>query len=136
MTNSILIADDDPVVRDILSTMLSALGYRFESAASGQEALQMAQLKAGQGQPYTAIFLDMQLGDMTGVQVLQGLRNKIVPFTAKTVFLSAHAKRDVDIIFGTADADYYLEKPFSSEQIAAILNGVFTNFDGHDAHEK
>ncbi|MCC6932012.1 MAG: response regulator [Deltaproteobacteria bacterium] len=125
MENPILIADDDPVVREILGAILESLGQTFDSASSGQETKEKVTNRLVNEAPYLLLFLDIQMGDMTGIQVIQQLKNTFPDFVAKVVFLSAHAKQDVDKIHGQADEDYYLEKPFTSEQIAEIIDEIF-----------
>lgn len=67
---SVLIVDDDPLIRDLLVQFLSLRGYRTLGVPDGHEALRVAQEA-----PPDLIILDMILPGLTGIEVLQALRD-------------------------------------------------------------
>ena len=67
----ILIADDDPVVRHLLSSVLSAAGHTVETAESGSRCIEMLREKAASNTLPDLLFLDLQLADMAGAEVLE-----------------------------------------------------------------
>ena len=65
----LLIVDDDPELRNFLSTELRVEGYSCDEAATGQQAL--GQIRA---QPWDLILLDWTLPDCSGVEVCRRMR--------------------------------------------------------------
>ena len=76
----ILIADDDPQIREILSEVLTDNGASVTAAADGKEAVHQALLA-----PYDLFILDFEMPNMTGVEACRALRQNA--FTAKTPIL-------------------------------------------------
>ncbi len=71
---SVLIVDDDPLIRDLLVQFLSVRGYRAFGVADGHEALRVVQESAPD-----LIILDMILPGLSGIEVLQALRDSEYP---------------------------------------------------------
>lgn len=65
----VLVAEDHPVNRMVLERALAAGGWQADLVATGQQALRRALER-----PYQAVLLDLRLPDMTGFEVLEGLR--------------------------------------------------------------
>lgn len=74
LDESVLIVDDDPLVRDLLVQFLSLRGYRALGVKDGREALRMVE-----DTPPDLILLDMIMPGMAGIEVLQALREKEYP---------------------------------------------------------
>lgn len=74
MDESILVVDDDPLVRDLLVQFLSLRGYRALGVKDGDDALRMVE-----DVPPDLILLDMIMPGMAGIEVLQALREKEYP---------------------------------------------------------
>lgn len=74
MDESVLVIDDDPLVRDLLVQFLSLRGYRALGVKDGHEALRMVD-----GVSPDLILLDMIMPGMAGIEVLQALREKEYP---------------------------------------------------------
>jgi DNA-binding NtrC family response regulator len=73
---TILITDDDRGVRDVLSEIVEANGFRAHPAASGEEALEIVQ-----AEPVHLALLDMHMPGLTGLETLQLVRqvNSLLP---------------------------------------------------------
>ncbi|MBD0316482.1 MAG: response regulator [Nitrospiraceae bacterium] len=71
---SILVVDDDPLVRDLLVKFLSRRGYRVLGAKDGYDALRLVD-----DTPPDVVLLDMIMPGMAGIEVLQALRAKEYP---------------------------------------------------------
>lgn len=113
-SNSILIVDDDPDIRQALSDMLEHEGYRVNSVATGAEAIR--QVKESH---YAAVLLDMKLPDLDGHALLKR-------------FLQLHPKLPVIVLTGYATEDNtvgslikgafaYLTKPYRPAEVKATL---------------
>ncbi|MDR6939815.1 two-component system OmpR family response regulator [Arcanobacterium hippocoleae] len=113
----ILVVDDEPNIRELLSVSLKFAGFAVETAQNGQEALEIER-KFGAD----LVVLDVMLPDMDGFTVLQQLREH--EHTLPVLFLTA--KDDVqDRIQGlTVGGDDYITKPFSLEEVVARIRAV------------
>lgn len=80
----ILIVDDDPDAREILSRIVESMGLRFKQACDGQEALDLIR----EEQP-TLIFLDLMMPRVNGFIVLSYLQSNPALRTIKVIVLSA-----------------------------------------------
>jgi PAS domain S-box-containing protein len=70
----VLIVDDNPSAREVLSGMARALGWRADVVASGAEAIRLAGSKSAQPFPYQVVFVDWQMPGMDGWETSQNLR--------------------------------------------------------------
>ena len=65
---SILVVDDEPGIREILSHWLASAGYEVSKAAGGQEALDLIK---SQGTPFDLVIIDMIMPDMAGPELME-----------------------------------------------------------------
>jgi CheY-like chemotaxis protein len=75
----VLIADDNATARDVLATMVATLGWRADIAASGAEAVALAQRQSEAGTPYQAIFVDWQMPGLDGWETSRRIRQQAAP---------------------------------------------------------
>lgn len=112
-SRSILIVEDDPAVRNLVSTALESRGYAYLTAATGKAAIASAATKAPD-----IMLLDLGLPDIDGVEVIKRVRSWS---TMPIIVLSARTD-DADKIGALdAGADDYLTKPFSVGELLARL---------------
>ncbi len=125
MNRKILVVDDNADAAAILRNTLEAHGYAVAVADSGAAALAMA---ADQPQP-DAILLDIMMPEMSGLEVLQRLKE--APRTARIPVILVTAKaQDEDLLSGyRTGADYYITKPFSTRQLLYGLDLVLGKAD-------
>jgi two-component system OmpR family response regulator len=113
----LLVVDDEPNIRELLSTSLRFAGFDVQAAADGATALRLA----AEIDP-DLLVLDVMLPDMSGFTVTRRLREKgqDVP----VLFLTA--RDDVqDAVTGlTVGGDDYVTKPFSLEEVVARIRAV------------
>ncbi|MGY1808817.1 response regulator [Blastococcus sp. SYSU D00669] len=110
----LLVVDDEPAIRELLSLALRYEGWAVSTAASGAEAVAVA----CDVRP-DAVLLDVMLPDLDGFTVLQHLRAEqpLLP----VVFVTARDD-DADRRAGlAAGADDYLTKPFRLDDVTARL---------------
>ncbi len=116
MTNDILIVDDDALLRRSLALNLEHAGYRVSTAASGEEAVAMAEA-ARPG----LVLLDIGLPGMDGLEALRRIRQRL---SAPVIFLTAH-RRELDEVLGLElGADDYVTKPFDIDVLLARIRAV------------
>ena len=71
----VLVVDDNPMARDILSGMVSGFGLECSTAASGPEALEMLHAANTQQRPYRMVLMDWRMPDMDGLEVATRIRD-------------------------------------------------------------
>lgn len=113
----VLIADDDPLLREILTHKLRGAGYLVDVVEDGRAAL-----AAAQADPPEIVVLDAMMPVMDGFEALR--RFKSTPELSKiAVVMLTAIKRDDDVVsslrLGAAD---YLAKPFNPDELIARLN--------------
>ena len=115
-TARILVVDDEPQILRALGINLKALGYRVDTAATGEEALR----KAADHRPDTVI-LDLGLPGMDGIDVIRGLRGWTkIPI----IVLSVRDAEREKIAALDAGADDYVTKPFGMGELLARLRAA------------
>jgi len=122
----VLVVDDEPFIRDLLSAALRFEGFDVEVAGSGREALQLAQ--PGR---YDLVMLDVMMPDLEGTEVCRRLRESGV--AVPVVFLTARDSTE-DKVLGLGMADDYVTKPFNLEELVARVRAVLRRV-GHDSPE-
>ncbi|WP_437673679.1 response regulator transcription factor [Sorangium sp. So ce131] len=110
----VLVVDDDPDIRDMVSTMLEAVELVVVSAASAEEALEHVR-----GAPFELVVLDWNLPRMTGIDLCRTLRQEPGLSELPVLFLTANASpQDMAHAFASG-ADDYLVKPFRAPELGA-----------------
>lgn len=121
MSRTVLVVDDEPSIRKVLSQYLVSEGHRVLEAATGAEALQHLGLLGGQGSGVDLVLLDLGLPDIDGLEVLSTIRRSQ---TVYVMVLTARAE-EVDKLVGlNVGADDYVTKPFSVEELVARIRAI------------
>ncbi len=116
MSPTVLVVDDEPMVREVLSRYLVRDGFDVATAADGEEAL----VRFGEVEP-DLVLLDLMLPRLDGYEVFLRLRR-----TASTPVIMLTARGDeTDRIVGLErGADDYVAKPFSPREVVARVRAV------------
>ena len=112
----ILVVDDEPQLLRALGTNLKARGYEIDLAPTGEVALALA----ARNHP-DLVILDLGLPDMSGIEVLEGLRGWL---TAPVIVLSARTDSMEKVEALDAGADDYVTKPFGMDEFLARLRAA------------
>ena len=112
----ILVVDDEPQIVRALGINLKALGYRVDTAATGEEALR----RAASHRP-DAVILDLGLPGIDGIEVIRGLRGWT---TVPIIVLSVRDAEREKIAALDAGADDYVTKPFGMGELLARLRAA------------
>ncbi len=116
---TVLIADDEAHVVELVRVTLEDERVRVVEASDGTTALQLA----AELEP-ELIFLDVNLPDLSGLEVCRRLRREPSLAGARIVLLTAAAQQD-DIARGlSAGASHYLTKPFSPVRLLSLVEGL------------
>lgn len=110
-----IIADDDIVVRHILTAILES-SFRVISFDNGQACLDYFDKDSAD-----ILFLDIQLPDFSGPDVLDILTAKLGEKKPFVIGVSANPEREMRELFSGASPDAFLEKPFTPEGVNEIL---------------
>lgn len=116
MTETILVVDDEPSIREVMSLYLSRDGFNVITAEDGDEALDLARTEDPD-----LILLDVMLPFRSGLEITETLRGErsipIILLTART--------DEIDRINGLElGADDYVVKPFSPREVVARVRAV------------
>ncbi len=128
MPKTILVADDQIGVRNLLREYLEAEGYRVVLAANGCEALFTARAEKPD-----LILLDIMMPEMSGVEFIQAYRKE-----RNTPIILLTAKMDeTDKVLGLElGADDYVTKPFGMKEIVARIHAVLRRSAGDGQREE
>jgi two-component system OmpR family response regulator len=113
----LLVVDDEPNIRELLSTSLRFAGFEVVSAGNGREALAAVEAHA----PDLAV-LDVMLPDMDGFTVTRRLRAAGKHFPV--LFLTAKDDTEDKVTGLTVGGDDYVTKPFSLDEVVARIRAV------------
>jgi two-component system, OmpR family, alkaline phosphatase synthesis response regulator PhoP len=116
----ILVAEDDPVILELIRINLERSGYKVTCHSSGEKVL----LSAGIENP-DLILLDLLLPGIDGIQVCRLLRGEEKTKNTPIIMVTAKSEEQ-DIVEGLeAGADDYITKPFSPKVLLARMQAVF-----------
>ena len=116
---SILLVDDDEGMRALLTEVFSAAGFTALTAASGEEALELAV-----SDKPALVVLDVCLPGCSGYEVCSRLRQTFGQ-TIGIVFLSGERTESLDRVAGLLlGADDYVTKPFDPDQLVARVRAI------------
>ncbi|MEX0853256.1 MAG: sigma-54 dependent transcriptional regulator [Bauldia sp.] len=120
MTTTILIVDDDPIQRRLISAAVERLGHSAVAIASGEEALDF--LHSPEGEAVALIILDLVMPDLDGMAVLARLRKSggKVPVIVET----AHGGIDAVVSAMRAGAIDFVVKPVSAERLQVSIENA------------
>jgi DNA-binding response OmpR family regulator len=120
-TATILVADDEQDIRELVAYRLSRSGYRIIEARDGEEAFQLAA-----DQALDMAVLDVMMPRLNGFDLTQRLRH--TPATARLpILLMSASVQEADISRGfAAGADGYLTKPFTPDQLLTRVREVLS----------
>ncbi len=113
----LLVVDDEPNIRELLSTSLRFAGFEVVAAGNGREALAAAE----EHNPDLAV-LDVMLPDMDGFTVTRRLRAAGRHFPV--LFLTARDDTEDKVTGLTVGGDDYVTKPFSLDEVVARIRAV------------
>ena len=119
----LLIEDDRSSARSV-ELMLAAEKFNVEIVADGEEGLDLAQTY-----DYDAVLLDLNLGDMSGLDVLRGLRR--AGCKIPVVILTGSSDVAIKVRAFSGGADDYVVKPFHKDELTARLRAVIRRSSGH-----
>jgi two-component system OmpR family response regulator len=116
-SHRVLVVDDEKSISDLISTSLRFVGFDVRTAATGSEALTVAEEFKPQ-----AVVLDVMLPDLDGFEVCRQLRSE--GLNIGVLFLTAKDGMEDKVAGLTIGGDDYMTKPFSLEELVARLRAL------------
>ncbi|MEY3384008.1 MAG: hypothetical protein RLZZ212_595 [Actinomycetota bacterium] len=113
----VLVVDDEPNIRDLLSASLRFQGHQVLTAANGNEAIN----KIVDSQP-DIVLLDVMLPDISGFGVTKKIRS--LGIEVPILFLTARDDTEDKVTGLTVGGDDYVTKPFSLDEIIARISAI------------
>ncbi len=119
----ILIAEDEPDIRELVAFMLRFAGYEVMAAANGEEAVQAATRDVPD-----LVLMDVRMPRMTGYDACRIMKANPDLRDVPVVFLSAKGQES-EIQSGLeAGAEEYLLKPFSPDELTNRVRAILSKF--------
>jgi two-component system response regulator PilR (NtrC family) len=116
-TGSILVIDDEEIMREILETLLSREGYSVRLASNGTEGLELAR-----SLPFDAVIVDVMMPGIDGLQVLEELHKHDEELPV--VMITAFASMENAISAMKKGAFDYITKPFKNDEVLVVLRNA------------
>ncbi len=113
----ILVIDDEPLLCQLIHDYLKPLGFRVLLAGSGRDGLRMARRHE-----VHAIILDINLGDMTGFDVIAILKRRVNTRDIPVIAFTGLAQEDERKAILAAGCNHYVRKPIHLSKLAAIVS--------------
>ncbi|HEV2799844.1 MAG TPA: sigma-54 dependent transcriptional regulator [Pyrinomonadaceae bacterium] len=111
---SVLVVDDDPLLRRLVTEQLSRSGFEMAAAESGEDAIE-----ALQASDYDVVLLDMRMNGMTGLDALREIRRLDDP--PEVIMLTADTSLGTGIEAMRLGAYDYLTKPATLDEMEAVI---------------
>jgi serine phosphatase RsbU (regulator of sigma subunit)/DNA-binding response OmpR family regulator len=111
---SVLIVDDEPGNRETLADIFSEMGYRADSAGTGEQALEKAR-----DQFYNIAILDIRLPDMPGTDLLERIK-EVQPLTT-CIMVTGYASLSSSMRAINSGAYAYIIKPLNIEHVSGVI---------------
>ncbi len=122
-TGRVLFMDDDPQIGYLTSVMLDSLGYKYDLAKQGEEAIQFYKRYLNIGRPYDLVIMDLTIvGGMGGEQCFRHLR-ELDP-DVRAIIASGYDNDDMARQFLDLGFCGYLTKPYRVGDLGRIIKKV------------
>ncbi len=119
----ILIAEDEPDIRELVAFTLRFAGYEVVAAANGEEAVQAASREYPD-----LILMDVRMPRMTGYDACRIMKRNAELKDIPVVFLSAKGQESEIQTGLEAGAEEYLLKPFAPDQLTDRVRAILSKF--------
>ncbi|WP_028563348.1 response regulator transcription factor [Paenibacillus pinihumi] len=118
----LLLAEDEPILRMLVVDTLEDEGYSIDEASDGEEAYQY--ITSGE---YDLVILDYMMPKMTGIEIIEKVRQLPGKEQVKILMLSAKSQQAEQEKVLAAGADGFMSKPFSPldliDKVEEMLRG-------------
>jgi DNA-binding NtrC family response regulator len=116
-TGSILIVDDEEIMREILEALLTRAGYHVRLASGGEEGIELAR-----SFPFDAVIVDVMMPGMDGLTLLQELKK--LDDDLPVLMVTAFASVETAIAAMKLGAFDYITKPFKNDEVLVVVGNA------------
>ena len=120
----VLLIEDDSATAQSIELMLKSEGFNIYTTDLGEEGVDLGKIY-----DYDLILLDLNLPDMSGMDVLRTLR--VAKINTPIMILSGSAEIDTKVKTLGGGADDYMTKPFHKDELVARIHAVVRRSKGH-----
>ena len=121
---SILVADDDQIVLDLLKEMLRGEDYRVFLASNGKEAIETTQKN-----PIDVAILDIKMPAGGGIGVYENLKKSTDTMFIPVIFITAHAGKETRKKILEMGAKDFINKPFKADELLGKIKKALEEAD-------
>ena len=114
---TILVVDDEEIMREILETLLTREGYEVKLASSGEEGLDLARAL-----PFDAAVVDIMMPGINGIETLDELRR--IDEDLAVIIITAYASIESAISAMKSGAFDYITKPFKNDEVLVVIRNA------------
>ena len=114
---TILVVDDEEIMREILETLLTREGYDVRVASSGAEGLEMARAL-----PFDAAIVDIMMPGLNGIATLDELKR--IDEDLNVIIITAYASIESAIAAMKTGAFDYVTKPFKNDEVLVVVRNA------------
>lgn len=119
----ILVMDDEEVLREFTSRLLSKLGYDVEVATEGEKAIELFKKAKESGQPFDAVIMDLTIhGGLGGKETISKLR-EIDP-EIKAILSSGYSNDPLIADYKKFGFKAMVTKPYTLDKLSRVLSDV------------
>src|SRR5918995_5417101 len=116
-TGSILVIDDEEIMREILDALLTREGYQVRLASSGEEGVELAKTV-----PFDAAIVDVMMPGIDGIATLEELKK--IDDELPVLMITAFASVETAITAMKRGAFDYITKPFKNDEVLVVLHNA------------
>lgn len=120
MAKRILIIDDEQLLLDLLTHLLSKIGYEADQALDGWKAAE--KLK---DQKYDVLFLDMKMPLMDGKEFYLKVQESFPDLAKRIVFITGDVANPETLSFLKETGNLFIQKPFTIKEVKSLLDRFF-----------
>lgn len=125
-SHRVLVADDDPVIRCIVTSVVERLGYVVVSASDGREAYRILRTDAD----FKAAIFDLMMPNLNGIDLIRHMKTEKRLKRIPVMMITAETDSKVTSEILSAGAFVFLPKPFTREQLQTTLGMLLNRMDG------
>ena len=114
---TVLVVDDEEIMREILETLLTRDGYDVKLASSGEAGLELARAL-----PFDAVLVDIMMPGINGIETLDELRR--FDEDLAVIIITAYASVESAISAMKSGAFDYITKPFKNDEVLVVIRNA------------